>query len=220
MSSRGQRRPLLRAGLAPAELDFFTELRRLVDLVSLTCRTLEKSTSSVKSASGDACFYSKSQWARWLNAEGTPPRKAIRRLAEALAREDIDASHLTQMWEKAFVPYPRRGRSAGQVLEPGLSGMDAARIDTSRPHIARVYDYLLGGKDNFAADRMAADEIIASVPEVRDGVRAQRALLGRVVRFLVGEAGIRQLSMRNIPQNWWEPWAVAFRPAVTCSSIT
>jgi hypothetical protein len=66
-------------------------------------------------------------------------------------------------------------------------------FDPSRPHIARVYDHLLGGKDNFAADRTVGDQIIASLPAVQFGVRAQRAVLGRVVRFLVGEAGIRQL---------------------------
>jgi S-adenosyl methyltransferase len=56
-----------------------------------------------------------------------------------------------------------------------------------------VYDYLLGGKDNFAADRAVADQIIAQLPAVQVGVRAQRDVLGRVVRFLAGEAGIRQL---------------------------
>jgi hypothetical protein len=68
-----------------------------------------------------------------------------------------------------------------------------AAFNATQPHIARVYDYLLGGKDNFAADRAVADRIIASMPAVQVGVRAQRDLLGRVVRYLVGEAGIRQL---------------------------
>jgi S-adenosyl methyltransferase len=66
-------------------------------------------------------------------------------------------------------------------------------FDASRPHVARVYDYLLGGKDNFAADRALGDKIIASVPAVQLGVRAQRDVLGRVVRYLVGEVGLRQL---------------------------
>jgi len=66
-------------------------------------------------------------------------------------------------------------------------------FDPSQPHIARVYDYLLGGKDNYAADRAVGEKIIASLPTVRVGVRAQRALLGRVVRYLLEEAGIRQL---------------------------
>ncbi len=56
-----------------------------------------------------------------------------------------------------------------------------------------MYDYLLGGKDNFAADRALGDQMIASLPAVQVGVRAQRDVLGRVVRYLVGEVGLRQL---------------------------
>jgi S-adenosyl methyltransferase len=66
-------------------------------------------------------------------------------------------------------------------------------FDTSRPHVARVYDYLLGGKDNFAADRVVGDRMLTSIPAVQLGVRAQRDVLGRVVRYLVGEVGLRQL---------------------------
>ncbi len=66
-------------------------------------------------------------------------------------------------------------------------------FDPTRPSEARVYDYLLGGKNNFAADREVGDRIIASLPEVQIGVQAQRAVLGRVVRYLVGEVGISQL---------------------------
>ncbi|HET7014993.1 MAG TPA: SAM-dependent methyltransferase [Streptosporangiaceae bacterium] len=73
----------------------------------------------------------------------------------------------------------------------GESGL--ASLDTAQPHIARVYDYLLGGKDNYGADRAVGDQIIATAPTVQVGVRAQREVLGRVVRFLVAEAGVRQL---------------------------
>src|SRR6185437_11088093 len=66
-------------------------------------------------------------------------------------------------------------------------------FDAAKPHVSRVYDYLLGGKDNFAADRAVGDQMIASLPAIQVGVRAQRDVLGRVVRYLVGEAGIRQL---------------------------
>jgi hypothetical protein len=66
-------------------------------------------------------------------------------------------------------------------------------FDLTRPHASRVYDYLLGGKNNFSADREVGDRIIASLLEVQVGVQAQRAVLGRVVRYLVGEAGVRQL---------------------------
>jgi S-adenosyl methyltransferase len=65
-------------------------------------------------------------------------------------------------------------------------------IDTSVAHPARVYDYWLGGKDNFAADREAAEEVIAIRPAILRDIRANRALLRRAVRFLAAEAGIRQ----------------------------
>src|ERR1700730_13468734 len=66
-------------------------------------------------------------------------------------------------------------------------------FDVTVAHPARVYNYLLGGKDNFAADRKAAEQMIAGGAKVLVGVRANRAFLGRAVRFLAGEAGIRQL---------------------------
>jgi SAM-dependent methyltransferase len=65
-------------------------------------------------------------------------------------------------------------------------------FDTSVPHFARVYDYWLGGKDNFAADRAAGDQAIRAFPDVAVSARANRAFLARAVRFLAGTAGIRQ----------------------------
>ena len=65
-------------------------------------------------------------------------------------------------------------------------------IDTSVAHVARVYDYWLGGKDNFAADRAAGDQAIQAYPDIVFSVRANRAFLARTVRYLAGEAGIRQ----------------------------
>lgn len=65
-------------------------------------------------------------------------------------------------------------------------------IDTTVPHPARVYDYWLGGKDNFAADRRAAVAGYEAFPGVLQSVQANRAFLARAVRQLVAEAGIRQ----------------------------
>jgi hypothetical protein len=65
-------------------------------------------------------------------------------------------------------------------------------IDTTKPHSARVYDYYLNGKDHFAADRETALKAMESWGAVRTAVRENRAFLGRAVRHLVGEAGIRQ----------------------------
>ena len=65
-------------------------------------------------------------------------------------------------------------------------------LDTSIAHPARVYDYWLGGKDNFAADREAAERVLAAQPGIRFGVRANRDFLRRTVRYLAEEAGVRQ----------------------------
>jgi hypothetical protein len=65
-------------------------------------------------------------------------------------------------------------------------------FDTSVANQARIYDYLLGGKDNYAADRAAVDEVLKLAPEMGFTARANRAFLGRVVRYLTAEAGIRQ----------------------------
>jgi hypothetical protein len=65
-------------------------------------------------------------------------------------------------------------------------------IDVSVAHVARVYDYWLGGKTNFASDRIAARAAVRAAPHVVEGVRGNRAFLARTVRYLTGEAGIRQ----------------------------
>lgn len=65
-------------------------------------------------------------------------------------------------------------------------------IDTSVPHSARVYDYWLGGKDNFAVDREMGEATIEAFPELPEVSRQNRAFLARAVRFLAGDAGIRQ----------------------------
>ncbi|MET7455784.1 SAM-dependent methyltransferase [Streptomyces sp. NPDC005574] len=72
------------------------------------------------------------------------------------------------------------------------NGFRAEEIDTSRPHPARIYDYLLGGKDNYEVDQRAADQLAAAAPEVRIGVRANRAFLQRAVRHVVA-SGVRQI---------------------------
>ena len=81
------------------------------------------------------------------------------------------------------------GRDDAGGLPPD---MPSPLFDTSVPHIARVYNYWLGGKDHFAADRELAEKFIAADPKVIAGVRANRAFLGRAVHFLAAEAGMRQ----------------------------
>jgi hypothetical protein len=69
----------------------------------------------------------------------------------------------------------------------------AARgLDVTVPNVARIYDFILGGKDNFDADRAAAAQILAVIPGGSGPARMNRAFLGRVVHFLAAERGIRQ----------------------------
>src|SRR6266566_7223894 len=96
-------------------------------------------------------------------------------LTQAAGSGDNVAEDRTDEW---FAPVPL--------------GKKPAKIDTGVAHIARVYNYWLGGADNYAADREGAEEVIAAFPNIRVSVRAQRAFLGRAVHFLAAEAGIRQ----------------------------
>jgi hypothetical protein len=76
--------------------------------------------------------------------------------------------------------------------DPDRSGRQPVDLRTDVPHPARVYDYLLGGKDNFPADRAAAEQGLKVNPSGRTPPRENRAFLRRAVRFLAAEAGIRQ----------------------------
>jgi hypothetical protein len=71
-------------------------------------------------------------------------------------------------------------------------GSRAADLRTDVPHAARIYDYLLGGKDNFAADREAAAKIVQNLPDLPTSMRAGRRYMTRVARYLAAELGIRQ----------------------------
>jgi hypothetical protein len=77
-------------------------------------------------------------------------------------------------------------------VQGGTGGARSLPFDTSVAHQARIYNYLLGGKDNYAADRAAAESALKTWPDIAFTARANRAFLRRVVRYLAGEAGIRQ----------------------------
>ncbi|MEW2523018.1 SAM-dependent methyltransferase [Actinacidiphila alni] len=72
-------------------------------------------------------------------------------------------------------------------------GFPVDEIDTSRPHPARMYDYFLGGWDNYEVDREAAQRVLDVAPDVVLGARANREFLRRAVRYLVEECGVRQI---------------------------
>ncbi len=65
-------------------------------------------------------------------------------------------------------------------------------IDSTVPHSARVWNYLLGGKDNYPVDRTLGDAILRASPGLADVARTSREFLGRAIRHLAGEVGIRQ----------------------------
>jgi hypothetical protein len=90
-----------------------------------------------------------------------------------------------------------KGTEMASDETPGQVGDAAVRVgrpafDTSVASQARMYDYLLGGKDNYAVDRAAVEEALKVWPEMAFTARANRAFLGRAVRYLAAEAGIRQ----------------------------
>jgi hypothetical protein len=89
----------------------------------------------------------------------------------------------------------RDDRSATEFMKPEAreNRPSPPQVDTSKPSIARAYDYVLGGKDNFAVDRAIGDRLIELVPECLAIAHENRAVLRRAVRYLVREAKIRQI---------------------------
>ncbi len=82
--------------------------------------------------------------------------------------------------------------TSGETTAAEGNDSDALAFNTMVAHQARMYDYMLGGKDNYAADRDAAEKWLTIEPGAAFSVRANRAFLGRAVRYLAGEAGMRQ----------------------------
>jgi hypothetical protein len=82
------------------------------------------------------------------------------------------------------------GEAAGAGAGSGRGGPHP--FDVTVAHQARMYDYVLGGKDNYAADRVAVEEGLKAWPDMAFAMRANRAFLGRAVRYLTAEAGMRQ----------------------------
>jgi O-methyltransferase involved in polyketide biosynthesis len=76
--------------------------------------------------------------------------------------------------------------------DAAASARPGPKLDTAVSHSARIWNYWLGGKDNYAVDREAGDRVAAMLPSIVAQARADRAFLGRAVRYLAGEAGIGQ----------------------------
>ena len=96
------------------------------------------------------------------------------------------------MTEELSGDHPAPGAGAGSGNAAGGEQPAAPYgVDPNRPNPARMYDYFLGGYDNYEVDRAAGDEVLARAPEFRPGARATRAFMHRAVRF-VAQQGIRQ----------------------------
>src|SRR3954453_3964137 len=84
------------------------------------------------------------------------------------------------------------GRCSFVTQDPSPGLQSSPEIDTTVSHSARVWDYWLGGKENYPVDRVVGDRIAAMFPDIVEHARMDRAFLGRAVRYLAGEVGIRQ----------------------------
>jgi hypothetical protein len=82
--------------------------------------------------------------------------------------------------------------SSGMQWTKAEPGHVSPKIDTSKANVARMYDYYLGGKDNFEADRIAAEQVLVQLPGQRRSALENRRFLRRAVGFLAGQAGIDQ----------------------------
>src|SRR5580698_4088871 len=80
---------------------------------------------------------------------------------------------------------------AHQGHYPGPAALPPAGTGQAAPNAARIYDWLLGGKDHYGTDRQAARRLLRAVPEARQAARDNRAYLARVIRYLAGQ-GITQ----------------------------
>ena len=85
-----------------------------------------------------------------------------------------------------------RSATQGEPGPEGPEGTAGTAIDSTVPHSARIWNYWLGGKDNYAVDREAGDQYVKVFPGIVDVARAGRAFLARAVRYLALEAGVRQ----------------------------
>ena len=91
-----------------------------------------------------------------------------------------------------MVPLERKDAHVGDSSPASGGQPEMPKLDTTVPQTARIWNYLLGGKDNFAVDREVGDQIMQSLPQLAENARLSRAYLARAVRYLAGEAGVRQ----------------------------
>jgi hypothetical protein len=129
---------------------------------------------------------------QWRPDEHAPAEPGTKWLIGGMARSRTDHVPAPPA-SRPRSQQPRRSSShLGEQPAPAAADRPPPGIDATVPTAARMYDYWLGGHDNFAADRIAALKVTERTPGVAEAARANRAFLGRAVRYLAREAGIRQ----------------------------
>ena len=124
-----------------------------------------------------------------LTSSPAPPVAAI----ASLMGRDRETNGQSSKLQRGHRQQTIANRSEDNVsVEGSIPEATVPEIDTSKPHPARMYDYYLGGKNHFAADRATAEMGLATWRAGRIAARENRAFLGRAVRFLVAEAGVTQ----------------------------
>src|SRR5260370_33953014 len=132
--------------------------------------------------------------------EAWPPARSTRSLGDII--RNMKGHEFWPFWARLTPPHATRPREEFPVTqdfsatpgEPGQEGPASTAgtgIDTTVPHSARIWNYWLGGKDNYAVDRDAGDQYKAIFPGIAVVARTSRGFLTRAVRYLAGEAGSR-----------------------------
>jgi tetratricopeptide (TPR) repeat protein len=181
-------------GLRPGERDFFLELRRVVDAAGFTYRELEKKTSTLGTDVAGSSFYSKSQWARWLNGQAMPPRRAVRRLAAVLIEDDLTSERLLALWEQNAVPVQRSGsgqRQEGWEILPG----DQADGQVPPRQVPSVTPHFTGRATELAILDGLADQTVNA--RGSDPPYPQKGAEGTVVVVIAGTAGVGKTTLAN-----------------------
>ena len=182
-------------GLRPGERDFFLELRRVVDAAGFTYRELEKKTSTLGTGVAGSSFYSKSQWARWLNGQAMPPRRAVRRLAAVLTEDDLTSERLLALWEQNAVPVQRGGPGAQRQEGGGSPPGDQQDGQVPPRQVPSVTPHFTGRVTELAVLDGLADQTVNSRGDNPPYPRKGAGGTGVVV--IAGTAGVGKTTLAN-----------------------
>ena len=197
--SRHERHERRLVRIAPREVAATLQEVQLVAVVAVPAGQRDQQRRDASGDRGDRCRREPCRrWARprLLRSLSGSHVRSLRVVRPESGRRPMwicgSAASRTIPVSRSLMPW----RYDGQDLTEGATVAEAqdmaSRLDTSVPHPARRYNYWLGGKDNFAADRESGDAVVALFPSIRTAVVENRYFLRRAVSLLAGELGIRQ----------------------------